>query len=150
MYPHGSPNNHAKLRVEPFFSEDTNDALLSQVQWFQDRFVVSDDFFVDMLNIEKTTFGSWKYSSGLLSKDKQKLLSEFWEMLMHVMSFYDYDVGLVLLVFRQEGGARESAVSPLCPPWAGTSLRNYLEKTGPQAIREANQWIQTLRYANWY
>jgi len=69
---------------------------------------------------------------------------------MHVMSFYDYDVELVRLVFQQEGGGRTSAVSPFDQPWAGTSMRNYLEKTGPQGIREANQWIQTLRYANWY
>lgn len=150
MYPHGRQNDYARIRVEPFFSEDTNEALLSQVQWFQTRFSVNDDFFVDMLNLEKRTFGSWKYDSGFLSKDKQKLLNEFWEMLMHVMSFYDYDLGLVRLLFQQAGGERTSDVSPLDPPWAGTSLRNYLEKTGPQSIREANQWIQTLRYSNWY
>jgi len=59
MYPHGKQNDYPRVRVEPFFSEDTNEALLKQVQWFQNQFTVNDDFFVDMLNLEKRTFGSW-------------------------------------------------------------------------------------------
>ena len=152
MYlPVGEPtrSSYERIEVESFFTETSDKALVAQVRWFQSCLHVNDDFFSDMLNLEGRTFSRWKYGEGYLSNDKQKLLNEFWEMLLHVMSFYDYDLTSVRELFQSEA-SRSSAVSPLDPPWTGTSLRNYLEKTGPSSIREANRWIQTLRYANWY
>ena len=143
-----------KIVVELFFNDDSNEALLSQVQWFQLRFNVGDNFFQDMLNIERAEFAEWKYEHGFLSKDKQNLIREFWQMMLHLMSFYDYDMSRMREVFQREalGHQEERSHSNWRsgPPWIGTSLKNYLEKTGPRSIRKVNRWIQALRYANWY
>ena len=137
------------IAVEPFFNDDTNEAILSQVQWFEKSLRVDDSFFLDMLNLERREFTQWKYERGILSSDKQNLLREFWQMMLHMMSFYDYDMTRVSEAFHYEG-EHHSAQSTFGPPWTGTSLRNYLEKTGPRSIQEVNHWIQALRYGNWY
>lgn len=137
------------ITVEPFFNDDSNDALLSQVQWFEKSLRVDDDFFLDMLNLERREFSQWKYERGSLSSDKQDLLKEFWQMMLHMMSFYDYDMTRVAEAFHYTGEGHFEH-STFGPPWTGTSLRNYLEKAGPISIRKVNHWIQALRYGNWY
>lgn len=146
---YGRSARFERISIEPFFNDDNIEAVRSQVQWFQHAFRVSDDFFVELLNIERREFTDWEKENGFLSKDKQDLLREFWQMTLHLMSFYDYDMVRLRELFQYQT-ERASSQSQFAPPWAGSSLRNYLAKTGPRSIREVGLWIQALRYANWY
>jgi hypothetical protein len=140
----GSP-----VQVEPFFQEDTETALMHQVDWLQKHARLSDQFFLNLLNVDERTFSRWRIGDEALSEDLRAHLREFWQMTLHLLSFVNFDLRLLNMMIEHSSDANaEMARSAFDPPWLGTSLRAYLETHGIAGTRKVNQWVQTMRFGN--
>lgn len=139
------------MTVESFFREDTESALVSQVQWLQEHLGISDNFFSKLLDVEAWEFYEWRSMRGSLSETKQDRLREFWQMILHLLSFYNYETELArkLLEYKVES-EEKNYQPPYAPPWLGTSPKAYLEVNGSGGIQRINEWVLSFRFADRY
>jgi hypothetical protein len=139
----------SSFSVEPFFNDDSEWALRSQVRWFGEKLRFGDPFFSKLLRVDPAKLHDWEEESGNLSEDEREHLKEFWQLVLHLLSFYDYDLPRTREMFSHVAGAeREHVGLQFFPPWAGVSLARYLEDCGPDAIYKVNRWLQDLRFSN--
>jgi hypothetical protein len=139
----------SRMQVDPFFQEDTEAALMHQVDWLQKHAQLSDQFFLNLLKIDERTFSRWKIGDEALSETLREHLREFWQMTLHLLSFVNFDLRLLNMMVEHSSGANAGAARPTFdPPWLGTSLRAYLETHGIAGTRKVNQWVQTMRFGN--
>lgn len=139
------------MTIEPFFQEHSESALISQAQWLQEHLGISDTFFSRLLDVEEPEFHKWRTREGTLSKDEQDRLKEFWQLILHLLSFYDYRTELAreLLEYKVEIQEQDYQ-SPYAPPWVGTSPKAYLEVNGSGGIQRINEWVLSFRFADRY
>jgi DNA-directed RNA polymerase alpha subunit len=129
-----------------FFQGDNESALRSQVEWAMERLELNDQFFSNFLGIGVGALQQWRREGMTLSQDSQNDLKEFWQMILHLLSYLSFDFGLVQRVLnnRDERVSR----SPFDPPWIGTSIKQYLEASGPSGISDVNGWVLSFRFAD--
>jgi hypothetical protein len=139
----------ANLVVEPFFAEDAEWALLEQVNWLRINIELSDSFFSNLLDIDEEAFYQWRNQTASLPDEVLNYLREFWQVILHFLSLFDFDSDRLYALFYYEEKGRPIRLY-LDPPWTGTSLKEYLQKSGPIGIREVDYWVQALRFANSY
>jgi hypothetical protein len=137
------------MSVAPFFQEDTEAALMQQVEWLQKNAQLSDQFFLNLLKVDERIFSRWKMEDGELSEDLQEHLREFWQMTLHILSFVNFNLRLLKMMLEHSLDAQVGPVrSAFDPPWLGTSLRAYLETYGIAGARKVNQWVHTMRFGD--
>jgi len=135
--------------VKSFFQNDTESALISQVQWLQNEVGLSDQFFSHLLNVEEDAFCTWRAGKGVLSEEQQHTLKEFWQTMLHLLSFLNFDLNRLSVMLEHVDDTKTYAIKlPFAQPWIGTSLKAYLELQGTAGIRKVNQWVQSLRFGD--
>jgi hypothetical protein len=139
------------MQLETFFQEDTEAALVSKVVWLEENLSISDAFFSNLLDVDEWEFHRWRSREGELSETKQERLREFWQMILHLLSFYNYKTELArnLLEYEAES-AGEDYRPPFAPPWLGTSPKAYLEANGSWGVEKMNEWVLSFRFADRY
>jgi hypothetical protein len=139
------------MQVDTFFQEDTETALMQQVEWLQKHAQLSDQFFLNLLKVDERTFSRWRIGDEALSEHLREHLREFWQMTLHILSFVNFDLRLLKMVVEHSIDTKVgSARSAFDPPWLGASLRAYLETHGIAGTRKVNQWVQTMRFGDPY
>ena len=137
------------MQVEPFFQEETETALMHQVDWLQKHALLSDQFFLHLLKVDQGAFSRWRIGDEALSEALREHLREFWQMTLHILSFVNFDLRLLNMMVEHSSNANAGAArSAFDPPWLGTSLKAYLEIHGIAGARKVNQWVQTMRFGN--
>jgi hypothetical protein len=137
------------MPVAAFFQQETEAALIAQVNWLRTEVGIADSFFARLLNVDEQSFTRWKRGEGCLAKEQQCCLKALWHMVLHLLSFLNFEPQRLSDMFeyvaRTEGA---KSVSPYTPPWVGTSLRAYLEKQGYAGVQKVDQWAQAIRFAD--
>jgi hypothetical protein len=137
--------------MPPLFLDDTEDALIAQVNWLRENLRVPDRFFANLLNTNEQTVRQWRARKGKLAAVQQGHLRELWQMMLHILSFLNFDVTRARTMLNHKSQRVKSFIRlPFDPPWLGTSLKAYLEHTGATGVREVDRWIQTVRFGNSY
>jgi hypothetical protein len=135
------------LPVPDYFQEDSEDALRSRVQWLEAEVSLGGVFFARLLRTDEGAFTRWKEHRAALPHAQLLALRDVWDMMMHVLSFVNFDsdrarrlLEHVPLPNSWQGGASAA------PPWAGSSIKTYLETHGPGAVEDVNRWITSFRF----
>jgi hypothetical protein len=136
-----------KPPVPDYFQEDSEDALRSRVQWLEAEVGLNDPFFAKLLRTEEATFTGWREQRAALPRKDLRGLREVWEMLVHILSFVNFDSGRArqLLEHIPSSTAQGLGARP-APPWAGSSLKTYLETHGLVAADDVNRWVTSFRF----
>ncbi len=140
-----------EMTFASFFHSDTEGDLIDQVEWVEEKLGLSDSFFSRMLQIEEDLFLDWRTGEGTISSDKQACLREFWQAITHILSFLNYDLDSVLSMLEHTNNDKIGAIrSVFTPPWAGESMKAYLEAHGLEGVRKVSEWLQSVRFADSY
>jgi hypothetical protein len=139
------------ITVYDFFQEETDEALRAQVKWQFEHLRLDVSFFSKLLGEDRHRFSSWLDDADTLDQDKENVLRDWWQTVLHLLSFQRFDdQKLRSLLEQTRPRCSSNETSPLSPPWSASSLRVYLEKGGRDAIAEVNRWIDTLRFGDPY
>ena len=135
------------LPVPDYFQENSEDALRSRVQWLETEIGLGASFFARLLRMDEGAFARWTDRRAVLPEREQLGLREVWEIMLHVLSFVNFDSGRArrLLEFVPPVAARERRVSKV-PPWAESSLKSYLETHGSEVVDDVNRWVTSFRF----
>jgi len=135
------------LPVPDYFQEDSEDALRSRVQWLEAEVSLGDPFFARLLRTDEETFTRWKEHRAALPRGELLGLREVWEMMMHVLSFVNFDCGRArqLLEHVPSATAHQPSASQ-APPWAGSSIKTYLEAHGSGGVADVSRWVTSFRF----
>ena len=136
--------------VPDFFQEDTPDALRCQVDWLIREVGVDDAFFARLVGTDEATFSGWRSLEGALPPGGEETLRGLWRTVLHLLSFLGFDGPRVRDLFLREMPASAGGQSPLTPPWAGASLKAYLERAGADGIERVDGWVTGLRFGDPY
>ena len=79
--------------VPDYFQEDSEEALRSRVQWLEAEISLGDPFFARLLRADEGTFTRWREHRAALAGCQLAELCETWEMMMHILSFVNFDSG---------------------------------------------------------
>jgi hypothetical protein len=143
-------SNH--FRVPDFFRQESESALRKQVLWSEEQLEIGDDFFAKLLRVPKEKIDQWKQGRDGLPKVHQSELHAFWGVLLHLLSFQNFDVRRVRLML--ENATRklpnDGANALLVPPWQGSSMRAYLEDRGVSGIIDVDTWLTAFRFGDLY
>jgi len=133
--------------VPDYFQEDNEDALRSRVQWLEAEVNLGGPFLAGLLRMEEGVFTRWRERRATLSREELLGLREAWEMMMHILSFVNFDSGRArrLLEHVPPAASRQRGASQ-APPWAGSSIKTYLEAHGPSAVDDVNRWVTSFRF----
>jgi len=143
------PANAEEYGVPWFFQDDTEAALRAQVNWVTEKLGLDNYFFSELLNMEADEFPGWRAEHNTLSPERQIILDEFWHMILHLLSYLSFNTDLVRrMIFSMDDRERRSIRLPYEPPWIGTSIKEYLEASGPDAISEVSRWALSFRFAD--
>lgn len=135
------------LPVPDYFQEDSEGALRSRVQWLETEIGLDTSFFARLLQMEEETFARWTEQRAILPQRKLLDLREVWEIMLHVLSFVNFDCDRArrFLEFVPSAAARERGARPV-PPWAESSLKTHLETHGSDAVDDVNRWVTSFRF----
>jgi hypothetical protein len=137
--------------VPDFFQDDSDEALRSRVDWLEQHLGLGDVFFARLLRADQDVFSQWRRSCAALAGDKEAIVRHWWDTVLHLLSFQGFDEDRLRRFLKQtapEGpGAAPSVFSP---PWSASSLKEYLERHGPDAIREVDRWLESFRFGDPY
>lgn len=137
--------------VPDFFQEESEEALRSQVDWLEKHIRLANSFFAKILREDEGVFSAWRRMSGALAPDKETVLRDWWHTVLHLLSFQNFDEQKVRTLLEQSAPARPQAGrSVFSPPWSASSLKEYLEDHGPDAIREVDRWVESFRFGDPY
>jgi phytoene dehydrogenase-like protein len=137
--------------VPDFFQDESEEALRSQALWLERHLGLEDTFFARLLRDDPSVFSAWKKSAGTLAGDKMDIWRDWWRTVLHLLSFQGFDLGKVRALLEQTAPARPGGrQSVFSPPWAASSLKEYLESNGPDAIREVDRWVESFRFGDPY
>jgi hypothetical protein len=133
--------------VPDFFQEESEKALRSRVRWLQGEVSLGDTFFARLLRTDESTFTRWMEDRAALPGRDLDGLREVWEMMMHILSFVNFDSDRACRLFeyvppadsRARGGSQS-------PPWAGSTIKSYLETNGFRAVDDVSRWIESFRF----
>jgi hypothetical protein len=137
--------------VPDFFQDESEQALRSQVEWAEQHLGLGDAFFSKLLGEDRSVLVAWRQSSAALTQDKERVLRDWWSTVLHLLSFQGFDVRKVRTLLEQVAPTRPQAgQSVFSPPWSASSLKEYLESHGPEAIRELDRWVESFRFGDPY
>jgi hypothetical protein len=133
--------------VPDYFQEDTEEALRSRAQWLATELSWRQPFFAQLLQTDEPTFAGWQAHQATLSAEQLQTLRELWEMMLHVLSFVNFDLGRARQLLEhvpapQTPGREESDTVA----WSGSSIQAYLQAHGRKAVAEVNYWITSFRF----
>jgi hypothetical protein len=134
--------------VPDYFQEDSEGALQSRMEWLDAEVGLDAPFFARLLRTDETTFTCWREVGTGLTRGQIGGLQDVWEMMMHILSFVNFDSGRArrLLEHISPAAPRRQAKGAE-PPWAGSSIKAHLETNGRGAVDEVNLWITSFRFA---
>jgi hypothetical protein len=135
------------VTVPDYFQEDSDEALRSRVQWLEAEVSLGVGFFARLLRTDEGTFAQWREHGGALPRAELGVLREVWEMMMHILSFVNFDSGRArrLLEHVPSAGSRALGASE-APPWAGSTIKSYLETHGSRAVDDVSRWVTSFRF----
>jgi hypothetical protein len=135
------------LPVPDYFQEGGEDALRSRVQWLEVEVGLGDRFFARLLRTDEETFTRWKEQRAALPRAELLRLREVWDMMMHVLSFVNFDSARARrLLEHVPSAAPRHPGAVQAPPWAGSSIKTYLETQGPGAVDDVSRWATSFRF----
>jgi hypothetical protein len=138
------------ITVPDFFQDESEEALRSQVQWQEQHLGLGDRFFARLLREDVRHFSSWARNADALTRDKEDVLRDWWRTVLHLLSFENFDEERVrALLERTARPGPPPGPSVFDPPWS-TSLKEYLENHGPDAIPEVSRWVESFRFGDPY
>jgi hypothetical protein len=136
--------------VPDFFQDESEEALRSQVEWQGRHLGLGDSFFARLLREDQRRFSSWVRNADALSRDKEDVLRDWWGTVLHLLSFENFDEERVrALLERTARPGPPARPSVFDPPWS-TSLKEYLENHGADAIPEVNRWVESFTFGDPY
>lgn len=138
-----------KPRTMPdFFQREDAEALRFQAEWLNDHLGLGDSFLSRLLCETESVIEAWKSANFCLQPSAEQTFRDFWAVILHLLSHYNFDETLVRSLLDDSIGPL--AAAPLRPPWAGSSLRAFLEEHPSKAIDEVNRWIMSFRFGDPY
>jgi hypothetical protein len=137
--------------VPDFFQEETPAAMRSQVEWLVRELGTDDSFFARLVGTDERTIAGWRVHAADLPPHGEDTLRDFWRTVLHLLSFLNFDLLRIRDLFlREMPGCPSVERSPLTPPWCGTSLKAYLERTRGDGIEKVDGWVTGLRFGDPY
>src|SRR5437868_14656652 len=135
------------ISVPDFFQDESEEALRAQVDWLEKHLGLGDNFFAKFLREDHAVFSAWRRASVALAVDKENVLRDWWHTVLHLLSFQNFEEGRVRALLEQTAPTRPHAERSLfSPPCSSSSLKEYLERHGPAAIRERGCWVDSFRF----
>jgi hypothetical protein len=120
----------------------------SSVNWFQERLDLSDEYVAKVINVREELFSNWKnYHSGLTPSQIEKVKT-FSITLTHLLSYLNFRHDLMMNILQNSSESPHHELTPLTPPWIGTSLKSYIESQGVSGLEEVDRWVQGLRWSD--
>lgn len=150
-FSHVGAQRSLDLTVPDFFQENDEDALRSQVDWLVRSIGADDKFFAAVLGISDDQFAQWRAAQCSLGAQERETLNSIWQTVLHLMSFLNMDASRLWLLFDSTlpPVTKKERVS-IAAPWAGSSLRVFLDgKSGP-GVEAVRRWVTGLRFGNPY
>lgn len=138
------------ITIPDFFQDESDAALRSQVEWQAERLGLDDDFFAKLLPEDRFIFSGWRSDVDALTRVKEEVLRAWWQTVLHLLSFQNFDEKKVRTLLEQKASASVALSSAFSPPWSGSSLKEYLEGRGADAIREVDRWVESFRFGDPY
>jgi hypothetical protein len=139
------------ITVPDFFQDESEEALRSQVEWQEQHLGLGDRFFARLLREDERRFSSWKKDGAALTRDKEDVLRDWWGTVLHLLSFQNFDVERVrALLERTVPTGTPVRQSVFSPPWSGSSLKEYLENDGADAIPRVSGWVESFTFGDPY
>lgn len=138
--------------VPDFFQDESEEALRAQVEWQEQHLGLGASFFARLLRMDQGRFFSWGKETAALTRDNEEVLRDWWRTVLHLLSFQDFDVGKVrALLERTVPAGAQTRQSVFTPPWSeSSSLKEYLESHGSDAITELSRWVESFRFGDPY
>jgi hypothetical protein len=134
-----------------FFQDEGDAALRSRVEWLVSQVGVQDPFFSKYLRVNETAFRQWRNDSAPLPPGSEVALRALWRTIQHLFSFLNFDSQRVkTLLEHRVSGVSPVSLAGLAPPWAGSSLIDYLEEHGSHGLPEVDRWVMTIRFGDPY
>lgn len=133
--------------VPDYFQDESEDALRSRMQWLETEMGLGDSFFAKLLRTDQQTVARWKEQRIALARAELLGLREFWEMMMHILSFvnFDFQRARKLLEHVPSTSTQGLRAAPT-PPWVGSSIKTYLETHGFSVVDQVTRWITSFRF----
>jgi hypothetical protein len=137
--------------VPDFFQEESEAALLSQVQWLGSELSLGNVLLARFLRIEEASVDRWRSGSVSLPAQEQAALHELWDAVLHLLSFQHLETERVREMLEVTGeDAPEAAAFPFAPPWLNSSMKEYLETGGRAAAEGVTRWVTSFRFGDPY
>jgi len=133
--------------IIPDFDIEADESPVTGISWLQTNLSLSDDFFAKVAAVEETDFSKWKQGDLVLEDSKIEGLKALSSALTHMLSFLNFRHDLMITLF--EFKSEESKRTPLTPPWAGNSLKQYLQTHGVKGVEKVDLWVQRMRWTDW-
>jgi hypothetical protein len=137
--------------VPDFFQDESEEALRAQVKWQHEHLGLGDGFFAKLLGEDRRRFSSWQNDADTLTPEKENVLRDWWQTVLHLLSFQRFDEAKLRSMIEQtrpRGSSTEASL--FSPPCSTSSLKTYLENRGPEAIAEVNRWLESFRFGDPY
>jgi hypothetical protein len=137
--------------VPDFFQDESQEAVRSQVEWQEQHLGLGDRFFARLLSEDQRRFSSWREERADLATGKEEVLRDWWRTVLHLLSFQNFDEERVrAMLERTVPPGPPVGQSVFSPPWAGTSLKEHLERDGPDAISQVSRWVESFTFGDPY
>lgn len=136
--------------VPDFFQDESEDALRSQVTWLEEHLGLGDAFFSKLLGEDQNVVAGWRRASAPLARDKANILCDWWQTVLHLLSFQNFDEKKVRALLELTPPARSQTGSAVFSPAWCTSLKEHLETNGLTAIHEVDRWVESFRFGDPY
>ncbi len=139
------------IAIPDFFQDESEEALRSQVEWQSGHLGLEDSFFARLLREDPRIFSGWRRDADALTRGKEDVLRDWWQTVLHLLSFQSFDEEKVRALLEQTAPTHLRAEpSVFSPAWSTSSLKEYLENLGPEAIAEVNRWVESFRFGDPY
>jgi hypothetical protein len=79
------------ISVPDFFQEESEEAPRSQVEWLEQHLGLRDSFFVRLLDEDPRRFLAWRRAADTLPRDKEEVMRDWWQTVLHLLSFQGFD-----------------------------------------------------------
>lgn len=137
--------------VPDFFQSETPSARRAQVDWLEKHLELTDDFFAKVLHVDSALVRGWRGEYGRLDPGQQERLGSLWNLFLHLFSLLNFEYSRVKDLLEAEAApALPFPVLAAELPWAGRSMRWYLEHCGESAINDITRWVTSLRFTDRY
>ncbi|ETW97437.1 MAG: hypothetical protein ETSY2_44640 [Candidatus Entotheonella gemina] len=137
--------------VPDFFQGEDGSARVEQLEWLRKHLSLTDDFFARVLSTDASLITEWRFGCKPLDQTLQKKVERLWRMFLHLFSMLNFDYARTRELLEAEAAPIPSLSTPnFFLPWAGGSIRGYLESHGEKGVEEVNRWVISFRFANRY